>query len=132
MDTSSPTPQKKGLGVLAWLGIGCGGIIVLVVIGLVVFSVMFAPKFKKLADDMQKNPTRATAELMANASVGTMEIVAEDDAHLRYTLKQKQNGQLITIYWSEKTKKPETVSGDFSAIPVDAAAPNSPPVPAPK
>ncbi len=126
MDPSTPPPQKKGFGPLAWVGIGCGGIAVLGVIALVVFSVMFAPKFKKLADDMQKNPTRATAELMANASVGTMEIVAEDDPHLRYTLKQKQNGQLITIYWSEKSKKPETVSGDFSTIPADAAAPSAP------
>ena len=132
MDYSTPTPQKKGLGGLAWLGIGCGGLIVLAVIGLVIFSVMFAPKFKQLAENMQHNPTRATAEIMVKASVGTMELVAEDDAHLRYTVKQKKTGQLITIYWSEKNKKPETVPGDFSAIPVEAPAPNSPPVPAPK
>ena len=87
---------------------------------------------KKMVDDMQKNPTRATATLMVKASVGTMEMVAEDDAHLRYTVKQKQNGQLITIYWSEKNKKPETVQGDFSAIPVEVPAPNGPPVPLPK
>ena len=131
MDTSSPTPQKKGLGVLAWLGIGCGGLVVLGVIGLVVFYMMFGGKIKQFAEDAQKNPTRATASLMVSASAGQFEMVAEDDAHLRYTVKAKQGGQLTTIYWDEKKKAPVTIPGDFSAIPADAA-PNSPPVPAPK
>ena len=123
MDTSSPTPQKKGLGGLAWLGIGCGGLVVLGVIGLVVFTMMFGGKIKQIAGDMQKNPTRATATLMVNASVGQIEMVAEDDEHLRYTVKEKQSGKLTTIYWNEKTKAPVAIPGDFSAIPADAAAP---------
>ena len=123
MDTSSPTPQKKGLGVLAWLGIGCGGLVVLGVIGLVVFSMMFGGKIKQFAGDMQKNPTRATAMLMVNASVGQIEMVAEDDEHLRYTVKEKQSGRLTTIYWNETTKAPVAIPGDFSAIPAEAAAP---------
>ena len=119
MDNSSPDPQKKGLGALAWLGIGCGGLVVLGVIGLVVFTMMFGGKIKQIAGDMQKNPTRATATLMVNASVGQIEMVAEDDEHLRYTVKEKQSGKLTTIYWNEKTKTPVAIPGDFSAIPGD-------------
>ena len=126
MDTSSPTPQKKGLGVLAWLGIGCGGLVVLGVIGVVVFWMMAGGKIKQLAGDMQKNPTRATATLMVNASVGQIELVAEDDEHLRYTVKTKQGGQLTTIYWDEKKKAPVSIPGDFSAIPADSPAPSTP------
>jgi hypothetical protein len=126
MDTPPAVPQKKGLGVLAWLGIGCGGIIVLVVIGLIVFSVMFGPKLKQFAEEAQKNPTRATATAMVTVGSGTLELVAEDDVNKRYTVKNKANGQLTTVYWDEKKKAPQTVQGDFSAIPADAQeAPSS-------
>ena len=117
MDTSSPTPQKKGLGVLAWLGIGCGGIVVLGIIGVGVFTWMFGGNIKHLVEDAQKNPTRAIATVMVSASVGQIEMAAEDDAHLRYTVKEKQSGKLTTIYWSAKNKAPEVIAGDFSAIP---------------
>ena len=40
--SSSPTP-KKGLGTGAKIGIGCAGIIVLVVIGFVIVGLMFGP-----------------------------------------------------------------------------------------
>ena len=125
-----PTPQKKGLGPLAWLGIGCGGLIVLAVIGLIVGGMMFGGKAKQFLDDAQKNPTRATASVMV--TTGQFEMTAEDDANKRYTVKQKKTGQLITIYWSEREKAPKTIDGDFSAIPPEPAAPVTPTTPAPK
>ena len=130
METSSPTPQKKGLGPLAWVGIGCGGIIVLGIIAFVIIGVMAGGKIKQFAEDAQKNPTRATATTMVTVSVGQIEMVAEDDANKRYTVKEKKSGKLTTIYWSEKTKAPVVIEGDFSAIP--AAEPAPAPEPAPK
>ena len=130
METSSPTPTKKGLGPLAWVGIGCGGIIVLGIIAFVIIGVMAGGKIKQFAEDAQKNPTRATATAMVTVSVGQIEMVAEDDANKRYTVKEKKSGKLTTIYWSEKTKAPVVIEGDFSAIP--AAEPAPAPEPAPK
>ena len=121
METPPPTPQKKGLGALAWIGIGCGGIVVLGIIGVVVFGMMFGPKLKQFAEDAQKNPTRATASVMV--TTGQFEMVAEDDANKRYTVREKKGGGLTTIYWSEKDHAPKNIPGDFSAIPADAAAP---------
>lgn len=115
MENSSPTPEKKGLGPLAWLGIGCGGLVVIGMIGLVIFGSILGPKFKQFAEDAAKNPTRATASLMVKS--GQFEMVAEDDAHKRYTIRQKQTGKLMTIYWNEKTQTAVTIEGDFSAIP---------------
>ena len=66
--------------------------------------------------------------MMVKASVGTMEMVAEDDANKRYTVKETKTGKLTTIYWSEKTNAPEVIEGDFSAIP---AAPPTGGIPAP-
>ncbi len=127
MDTSTPPPQKKGLGPLAWVGIGCGGIVVLAIIGLIVFSTIYGPKIKKFAEEAQKNPTRATAAMMV--TTGQFEMVAEDDANKRYTVKEKANGKLTTIYWDAKKNAPEVIPGDFTAIP--AATPETAPVPAP-
>ena len=98
METSSPTPQKKGLGALAWVGIGCGGIIVLAIIGIVISGMMFGGKIKQFAEDAQKNPTRATASLMVSASAGQFEMAAEDDTNKRYTVREKKSGSLTTIY----------------------------------
>ena len=49
MDPSSPSPQKKGLGPLAWVGIGCGSIVVLGIIAFTIFGFVFGPKLKKFA-----------------------------------------------------------------------------------
>ena len=124
------TPQKKGLGPLAWLGIGCGGLIVLAIIGLIVGGFALGPKLKQMGQEFQQNPTRATANVMV--TTGQFEMVAEDDANKRYTVKQKKTGQLMTIYWSERKKAPDTIPGDFSAIPPEPAAPAATATPAPK
>lgn len=133
MEEHQPTPNKKGLGPLAIIGIGCGSIIALAVLGLVIAGIMFGGKFKKFAEDAQKNPTRTTATMMVTASGGKMQLVAEDDANKRYTVKETKSGELTTIYWNEAKNAPEVVTGDFSAIPPtpSAAAQEPAGVPAP-
>ena len=59
-------------------------------------------------------------------ATGQFEMVAEDDANKRYTVKEKKNGGLTTVYWNEKTKAPVAIPGDFSAIPADASTPAAP------
>ena len=115
---SVPTP-KKGLGTGAMIGIGCAGIVCLVIIGFIIVGVIFGPKMKKFAEEAQKNPTRATASMMV--TTGAVEMVAEDDANKRYTVKDKKTGTLTTIYWNAKKNAPEVVVGDFSAIPAEPA-----------
>jgi hypothetical protein len=133
MDPSTPPPpQKKGLGALAWLGIGCGGLVVLIVIVVVVVGMRMGPAIKQFGADAQKNPTKATANMMVSIGNGQFEMVAEDDANKRYTIRQKANGKLMTIYWDDKKKAPVTIEGDFSAIPADANPPATPEGAAPK
>lgn len=136
METPQPPPAyqppqaaKKGLGTGAKIGIGCGALALLAIIGLIIAGVMMGGKMKDFTKDIEKNPTRGVATLMVKMSMGTMEMVAEDDANKRYTVKTKADGSLTTIYWSEKKKAPEVIAGDFSAIPVESAAPEAPAVP---
>ena len=118
----SPSAAKKGLGKGAKIGIGCGAIVLLAAIALVIGSVMLGGKVKEFAEQAQKNPTRATAEMMVKVSAGNMEMVAEDDANKRYTVKETKSGKLTTVYWSDKKGSPEVVEGDFSAIPAESTA----------
>jgi hypothetical protein len=60
---------------------------------------------------------------MVTFSAGQIEMVAEDDANKRYTVREKQSRKLTTIYWSEKKKLPRRSRVTSSAIPADAGAP---------
>ena len=127
MDTPPPPPlpgEKKGLSGLAWAGIGCGGLLLLAIVGFVVAVVFFGGKFSDLAKEAQKNPARASASVVVSMGVG--EMIAEDDVNKRYTVREKQSGKLTTFYWDTKTGSPKSVDGDFSAIPVESQEPEVP------
>jgi hypothetical protein len=126
-------PKKKGLSALAWTGIGCAGVIGLCLVVMVVVGAIYGDKIKKFAEDAQQNPTRAAAVAMVTVSAGQLEMVAQDDVNKRYTVREKQQGKLTTIYWDTKKKAPEVIPGDFSAIPADPslAEPAEPSTPAP-
>jgi hypothetical protein len=117
MENPSTPPPKKGLGPLAWVGIGCGSLIVIGVIVMVVFGAMFGSKLQEFGEEAQKNPTRAAASVAVKFSGGQLELVAEDDVNKRYTLKDKKSGELTTIYWDAQKNAAVTIKGDFSAIP---------------
>ncbi len=104
------------------------------IIAVVVFSLMFGGRIKQFAEDAQTNPTRAAASAMVTMSAGQFEMIAEDDVNKRYTVREKDNGKLTTIYWDEKKQAPEIINGDFSAIPAQGATDGEPavePAPAP-
>ena len=133
MDSSSSPDQKKVLGVFAWIGIGCGGLVALVIVAFIVLSVIFGGKVKDFMKEAAENPARAGVTFAVKMSGGQVELVAEDDAQKRYTLKDKKSGALTTFYWDEKKGGLEQVSGDFSAIPGEKkeAAPAESAAPAP-
>ena len=128
----NPAPQKQGMGALAWIGIGCGGIVALLIVGFLVVTFMFGGKIKQFAEDVQKDPVRTMATTAVSLSGGQIEMVAQDEAGKRYTIKDKRTGKLTTMYWDEKKQAPEVIEGDFSAIPIPIPAPDSAPVPAPQ
>lgn len=56
--------RKKGLSPIAWIGIGCGGLLLLSLILLIGGSFWLFGVAKDLGADFQKNPERAQAELI--------------------------------------------------------------------
>jgi hypothetical protein len=132
MDTPPLPSQKNGLSGMAWLGIGCGGATVVGIIGAALLWCFAAPKLREITAEAAKDPTRAQAYGTVKLSMGLIEMVAADEPNKRYTLREKDNGKITTIYWDAKQHRPVTVEGDFSAIPADANPPDVPSELAPK
>jgi len=128
------------MGPLGWLATGCMALIVIVIAIGVGGTILLGPtvekyvpeikkyiaevrpKIEKLAEQSKTNPTRAMAEGMVQLGGDRYEMIAVDDAHKRYTVREKKSGQVITFYWDARENAPKAVQGDFSAIPADAKA----------
>lgn len=90
------TPPKKGLPVIAWVGIGCGGLVILGVIVIVILGVIFGRMAGDVVAEMGKNPAKATVMIMAKVD-SDIEIVSSDDAAKTVTVKMKSTGETVTL-----------------------------------
>lgn len=92
----TPVPPKKGLSPLAWVGIGCGVIVVLGVIALVAGGWWVKNKATQYADKFEKNPTLAAAEVAVRMNP-ELELVKVDDDKGTLTIRNKKTGEEITM-----------------------------------
>lgn len=92
---SAPSaPQKKGLPAIAWVGIGCGGLLVLTVLVVVLGGMFIWRGVKGVVDDYAENPVRAQARMLARLNPD-LEIVSEDGDSI--TLRDKTTGETFTM-----------------------------------
>jgi hypothetical protein len=86
-------PPKKGLGPLAWIGIGCGVIVI------IAFVVMGAGAYlfkTKVVDPFQKNPGLAAAKLVVQANPD-LDLVSEDEQAQTITIHNKKTNETVTV-----------------------------------
>lgn len=98
-----PEVKKKGMPALAWVGIGCGGI---VLIGIVCFALAAFWGFKKVkevAKELAANPGKASAEFVV-ASNKDLEKVSENDETGEMTIRIKSSGQQLTLKYDDLAK----------------------------
>jgi len=88
--------QKKGLSPLAWIAIGCGGIILIGLVVVVAGGLFVAKKATEVAQEFQKNPAYSYAKLIAAANPD-IEVVSSDDEKQTVSLKNKKTGEVATI-----------------------------------
>lgn len=97
--TPPPAPQpapKKGLPPLAWVGIGCG---VLLLIALVLFAAgtwWVGKKVRDVAGDFENNPAMATAKMMVRLNPD-LELVDSDDEEGTITVRDKRENKEYTF-----------------------------------
>ncbi len=99
-DPHSPVPRKVLSG-LAIAGIGCCGVLLIILV-VVVFTVSrIVDKVKDVAgDDWRKNPAR-TAAMVAAKMNPDWDFVKADDAAGEITVRVKKTGEEITMSYNE-------------------------------
>lgn len=96
-------PKKKGLSPLAWVGIGCGTIVVLGIIVVVALGGYAIHKVRQAGLDptmWQKNPTMAAAKLITTMNPD-VEVLSTDEDAQTLTLRNKKTGETVTVNWKD-------------------------------
>ena len=94
---------------LAWVGIGCGVIIILCVIALGVVGFFV----KKKADEISKNPAMAAAKIAVQLNPD-VELVNADEEHNTLTVKDKKSGEVLTFSAEDIKNGKFTIKSDKS------------------
>lgn len=120
--STSPSPDgnsKKGLSPIAWVGIGCGGLVVLGFIVIVAGGMFIGSKVKEGIEQVNDNPERFAAEMIVKVNPD-MEMVEANDEEGKMTIKMKKTGEELTFSYADikegkftvKTSKGGTINVD--------------------
>ena len=119
MGNGGQTPEKKGLPVWAWVGIGCGALMVVVLIVVTVAGFLVANKVKDVAADFEKNPAMATARMIVKLNP-ELEEVSTDEEEGTIKVRNTKTGEETTVNFEDiEDGKFSFTSGDRE-ITVDA------------
>jgi len=94
------TDKKKGLPVLAWVGIGCGALLLMGVCAIVGGGWYVGHKVKKFAAEAEKNPEKTAAKLMIQMNP-TLELISTDDEAGTISFRNKESGEEVTLSFKE-------------------------------
>jgi hypothetical protein len=100
---------------LAWVGIGCGVIVVIAVIGFGIMGYLAKKQFDKFSD----NPTMAAAELVIKMNPD-FEMVSKDEDASTMTIKNVKTGEVITLNAEDIKEGRLTVTTDKGTVTMDA------------
>jgi len=122
--TPPPPPaqpgQKKGLSPVAWILIGCAGVLLLAVLGVGACGLFVAKKVGDAAGDFADNPGRAVAEMVVKLNP-ELELVSTDDDAETITILNKETGEEITVDWSDIENGNFSFSNDEGSFAIDAS-----------
>lgn len=91
-----PPAKKKGLPPLAWVGIGCGALILIGVIAVGVGMWWVGNKAKDFAVELEANPAYAAAKMAIQVNP-ELELLESDDEAGTLTVRNKSTGEVVTF-----------------------------------
>jgi hypothetical protein len=119
--TPQPAPPKKGLPVIAWIGIGCLALVVIGGIAVVGLGMFAAKKAKDFAHEMEANPAKTTAEMIVRMNP-ELELVASDESAGTITIRQKKTGKVATFKYADLEKGRFTFEGEDGRVEINTGA----------
>jgi len=87
---------KRGLPVIAWIGIGCGALVVIVGIVLLALALFAAHKIKQGVEALEENPALASARAIVRMNP-ELEEVSYDESSGTMTIRNERTGEEITL-----------------------------------
>ena len=103
--------DKKGLPIWAWFGIGCAGLLVLVMIGLLVVGMFVTKKVKEVAGDFENNPEIAAARMLVKLNPEIEEVEVDEEAGT-ITVRNKKSGEIFTADVDDLKEGRFTITGE--------------------
>jgi hypothetical protein len=98
----APAAQKK-TSPLVWVLVGCGGLVLIVAIVLLVGGLFVAKKVGSFAKDAEKNPAMAAAKMVV-AMNPDLETVSTDESAGTITIRNKKTGEVMTVDFEDVKK----------------------------
>jgi hypothetical protein len=95
-----PGEKKKGLPALAWVAIGCLGLMMIAGVIVTVGGIFVAHKVKQVASDMEDDPVATTAKILAAASPDIEFVKADKDAR-KVTFRDTKSGKELTVGYDD-------------------------------
>lgn len=120
MVNGEQAPVKQGLPVWAWVGIGCGALVVLAVVVVMVAGFFVANKVKDVAADFEANPAMATARMIVKLNP-ELEEVEVDEAAGTITVRNTKTGEVVTVDFEDLEQGKLSFKSGDKEITVDAS-----------
>jgi hypothetical protein len=114
-----PKQEKKGLSPLAWVAIGCLGLLVLGGVVTTIIGVFVANKVGQYAQEMEDDPIAATAKLLAAANP-EIELVSADKDSKTVTFRNVKTGEEISFNYDDIENGRVSFSADGEELQVQA------------
>lgn len=111
--------QKKGLSPLAWIGIGCGALVVLGAVALAALVGFGVFKAKQFAAEMEKNPAKTAAETFVRLNPD-LELVESDEEAGTITFRNEKTGEVATVSYQDLADGKLSVTTDEGTFTMDA------------
>lgn len=120
MSNGTPAPERKGLHPLAWVGIGCGVILVIVVAAMLIGGFFLARTVKNVAEDFEDNPGLAAARFVVKASPDLEEVETDEEAGTM-TIRNTKTGELITVNFDDIKEGRFSWTADGEEVSIDVS-----------
>lgn len=85
--------------VLAWFGIGCGGLVLIAIVIISLFLVGFCQRKASVIAEFRQNPEKAVAEMVVRHTPG-LKLISQNEASGEMTIQNK-NGKKMTLKYKD-------------------------------